>query len=140
MTRSRAHPGNWWSTRCRCWQAQDTAWCAVAVHPDARGRRLHADGLSRCRFGRRGPLIHADRSPRGYLGGLPGGEDVPPTVTLSPDQSARALVEGLAVDSEGNPCPTYTDLLVTAPDTTDTVTVPVAIDACRLQVHPVTTA
>ncbi|MFN8071517.1 MAG: DUF4232 domain-containing protein [Mycobacterium sp.] len=87
-----------------------------------------------------GPLIHADRSPRGYLGGLPGGEDVPPTVTLSPDQSARALVEGLAVDSEGNPCPTYTDLLVTAPDTTDTVTVPVAIDACRLQVHPVTTA
>lgn len=87
-----------------------------------------------------GPLIHADRTPRGYLGGLPDGEDIPPTVTLSTDQPARALVEGLAVDADGNQCPAYTDLLVTAPDTTDTVTVPVAIDACRLQVHPVTSA
>lgn len=85
-------------------------------------------------------MIHADRSPRGYLGGLPDGEDTPPTVTLSPDRPARALVEGLAVDADGNQCPTYTDLLVTAPDTTDTMTVPVAVDACRLQVHPVTTA
>ena len=34
----------------------------------------------------------------------------------------------------------YTDLLVTAPDTTGTVTVPTAIDTCQLQVHPVTSA
>lgn len=84
------------------------------------------------------PLIHADRTLRGYLGGLPEGEEIPPTVTLLPEHPAQALVEGLAVDAAGNPCPTYTDLLVTAPDTIDTMTVPVAIDACRLQVHPIT--
>jgi hypothetical protein len=87
-----------------------------------------------------GPLIHAERTVRGYLGGLPGGVDVPPTVTLWAGHPAQAVVEGLAVDADGNQCPTYTDLLVTAPDTTDTVTVPAVIDACALQVHPVTDA
>lgn len=86
------------------------------------------------------PLIHAERTMRGYLGGLPGDEDIPPTVTLLPGHPAQALVEGLAIDPDGNQCPTYTDLLVTAPDTTDTMTVPVAIEACRLQVHPITSA
>ena len=86
-----------------------------------------------------GPLIHAGRTLRGYLGGLPGGVDIPPTVTLSPGHPALAVVEGLAVDADGNQCPTYTDLLVAAPDTTDTVTVPAAIGTCQLQVHPVTT-
>lgn len=85
-----------------------------------------------------GPLIHADRTPRGYLGGLPEGVDVAPTVTLEPGRSAQAIVEGMAVDADGNPCPTYTDLWVTPPDTTGTVGVPAVIDACRLQVHPVT--
>ena len=33
-------------------------------------------------------------------------------------------------------CPTYTELLVTAPDTMNAVTVPVHIDTCELQVHP----
>jgi hypothetical protein len=50
------------------------------------------------------------------------------------------MVEGLAVDADGNQCPTYTDLLVTAPDTTGTVTVPATIDTCQLQVHPVMTS
>ena len=85
-----------------------------------------------------GPLLHAERTVRGYLGGLPSGVDVPPTVTVWPGHPAQAIVEGLAVDADGNQCPTYTDLLVTAPDTTGTVTVPAAIDTCRLQVHPVT--
>jgi hypothetical protein len=84
-----------------------------------------------------GPLIHAGRTLRGYLGGLPGGMDVPPTVTVSPGHPAQAMVEGIAIDVDGYPCPTYTDLLVTAPDTTDTATVPAAIDTCQLQVHPV---
>ncbi|WP_200902665.1 DUF4232 domain-containing protein [Mycobacterium sp. EPa45] len=87
-----------------------------------------------------GPLLHAERTVRGYLGGLPSGVDVPPTVTVSPGHPAQAIVEGLAVDDDGQQCPTYTALLVTAPDTTGTVTVPVAIDTCRLQVHPVTAA
>jgi hypothetical protein len=86
-----------------------------------------------------GPLVHARRTLRGYLGGLPGDVDIPPTVTVSPGHPAQAVVEGLAVDADGNQCPTYTDLVVTAPGTTDTVTVPVAIDTCQLEVHPVTT-
>jgi hypothetical protein len=85
-----------------------------------------------------GPLVHAQRLPRGYMGGLPEASDEPPVVTVSPSASAHAIVEGLAVDKSGNPCPTYSDLRVTAPDTTETSTVPTTIDACVLIVHPVT--
>lgn len=87
-----------------------------------------------------GPLLHARRTLRGYLGGLPTGVDIPPTVEVSPGHPAQATVEGIAVDADTNQCPTYTDLLVTAPDTTGTVTVPTTIDTCQLQVHPVTSA
>jgi Domain of unknown function (DUF4232)/Protein of unknown function (DUF3298) len=86
-----------------------------------------------------GPLVHAQRLPRGYMGGLPEGSDEPPVVTVSPTAPAHAIVEWLATDQSGNQCPTYTDLRVTAPDTTETSTVPTAIDACVLIVHPVTT-
>lgn len=82
--------------------------------------------------------MHAVWTPRGYMGGLPGTSDVPTTVTLTPTQSAHAVVEGVAIDADGNQCPTYIDLRVTAPDTFDTVTVAAQIDACALQVHPVT--
>ncbi len=85
-----------------------------------------------------GPLLHADRLPRGYMGGLPEGVDVPPTVTLSPTTSAHAIVESLAVDESGNRCPGYSDVRVTPPDTTETSDVATAIDACLLIVHPVT--
>lgn len=85
-----------------------------------------------------GPLIHAQPTLRGYMGGLPGGVEVPPTVILSLSTQAQAVVEGIAVDAGGNSCPTYTDLLVNPPDTTVVLTVPVTIDACGLQVHPVT--
>jgi hypothetical protein len=105
-------------------------------------------GASRCTLtgypgvdsGAGGPLIHAGRTLRGYLGGLPAGVDIPPTVVVAQAHPAQALVEGLAIDGDGNPCPTYTDLLVTAPDTTGTVSVPAVIDACQLQVHPVMVA
>ncbi|WP_255361069.1 hypothetical protein [Mycobacterium sp. 852002-51057_SCH5723018] len=40
-------------------------------------------------------------------------------------------MEGTAVDAAGNSCPTYTGSAVTS-------TVPATIDACQLQVHPVT--
>jgi hypothetical protein len=85
-----------------------------------------------------GPLIHARQTPRGYLGGLPSGVDVPPTVTLSLSSQGQAVVEGMAVDVDGNPCPGYTDLAVSPPGIVQVFTVPAAIDACRLEVHPVT--
>lgn len=85
-----------------------------------------------------GPLVHAQPTLRGYMGGLPAGVDVPPAVTLSLSSGGRAVVESLAVDEHGGPCPTYTELLVNPPDTTDVLTVPVSIDACLLQVHPLT--
>lgn len=47
-------------------------------------------------------------------------------------------MESLAVDEHGGPRPTYIELLVNPPDTTDVLTVPVGIDACLLQVHPLT--
>lgn len=87
-----------------------------------------------------GPLLHADRTLYGFMGGLRGPEVTPPTVTLSPSQPAYAVVEGAAVDPRGYQylCPTYTDLQVTPPDTTETVTVPVnKLDTCALQIHPV---
>jgi hypothetical protein len=86
------------------------------------------------------PDIHARPTLRGYLGGLPSNVDVPPTVTLSLDGQGQAIVEGMAVDGNGNPCPTYTELRVNPPDTVIVFTVPTAIDACDLQVHPVTVA
>ncbi|MFE3054763.1 DUF4232 domain-containing protein [Nocardia sp. NPDC059239] len=85
-----------------------------------------------------GPLLHADRTPRGYMGGLPQGSDEPPTVTLESGRPGTAVVEGIAVDASGNHCPLYTNLQVTPPNSTDTRTVTVTIDSCALHVHPVT--
>ncbi len=84
-----------------------------------------------------GPLLHATRTLSGYMGGLR--TDTLPTVTLEANRPQFAIVEGVAVDPN-NPdgsCPTYTDLLVTPPGTTETSTIPVEIDTCELQVHPV---
>lgn len=83
-----------------------------------------------------GPLIHADWTLSGYMGGVQ--TDTPPNVTVSPSQPAYSVVEGAAVEGAdpNRRCPTYTELQVTAPDTTDTVTVPAEIDTCELQVHP----
>jgi hypothetical protein len=85
-----------------------------------------------------GPAIHATPTLRGYLGGLPTAVDMSPTVTLSISTQAQAVVEGTAIDGSGNPCPSYTDLRVNPPDTTMVFTVPAGIDACELQVHPLT--
>ncbi|MGW4124585.1 DUF4232 domain-containing protein [Nocardia sp. NPDC004711] len=85
-----------------------------------------------------GPLLYADRTPRGYMGGLPQGSDEPPTVTLESGRPGAAVVEGIAVDASGNHCPLYANLQVTPPDSTDTRTVTATIDSCALHVHPVT--
>jgi hypothetical protein len=47
-------------------------------------------------------------------------------------------VEGVAIDGSGNQCPTYTDLGVSAPNVDQVFTVSTTIDACELQVHPLT--
>ncbi|MEE6136581.1 DUF4232 domain-containing protein [Mycobacterium sp. 050128] len=85
-----------------------------------------------------GPDIHATPTLRGYMGGLPSDVDVPPTVTLSLAAQGQAIVEGVAIDGFGNPCPNRTALRVNPPNTIGVVTVPATIDACELQVHPVT--
>lgn len=85
-----------------------------------------------------GPAIHAEPTPRGYMGGLPAGVDEPPSVVLSVSTQAQSIVEGPAVDPDGNGCPTYTDLRVSPPDINDTFTVPATVQTCQLQVHPVT--
>ncbi len=83
--------------------------------------------------------MHADRIRRGGLGRRRRARvDAPPTVILSISTQGQAIVEGVAVDADGQPCPTYTDLLVNPPDTTAVVTVPATIEACELQVHPIT--
>src|SRR5262245_20658725 len=84
-----------------------------------------------------GPLIHAERTLSGYMGGVRTG--TPPTVTVTPSQPAYAVVEGDTFNPDGDTeCPSYTDVLVTPPDTTDTVTVRPGISgACHFQVHPV---
>ena len=84
-----------------------------------------------------GPLVHAERTLSGYLGGVR--TDTPPTITVTASRPAHAVVEGDAFNSNGDgSCPNYTSLRVTPPDTTQTVTVPAGIDgACHFQVHPV---
>ncbi len=85
-----------------------------------------------------GPPVHAEPTPRGYMGGLPADVDAPPAVTLSLSSRGQAIVESMATDDRGGACPTYTELRVNPPDTTVVSTVPVAIEACLLQVHPIT--
>ena len=85
-----------------------------------------------------GPLVHAERTLSGYMGGVR--TDAPPTVTVTPWQPAQAVVEGDTAGENGSDekCPGYRDLRVTPPDTTETVTVPAGIDgACHFQVHPI---
>lgn len=84
-----------------------------------------------------GPLIQAEWTLSGYMGGVQ--TDKPPTVTVSAQHPAYAVVEGVAVDPRhvDQPCPTYTELQVITPDTTDAVTVRADIETCLLQVHPV---
>jgi hypothetical protein len=88
--------------------------------------------------GNGGPPIQAEPTLRGYMGGLPADVNVPPTVILSVSTQAQATVEGMAIDGSGNPCPTYTEVGVSPPDILQVFTVPATIDACTLQVHPVT--
>ena len=85
-----------------------------------------------------GPLIHATRTTAGFMGGLRD-TDVPPAIPVTANTPGRRRRRGGRRRQDTirtHTCPTYTELLVTAPDTTNAVTVPVDIDTCELQVHP----
>ncbi|MEV5646893.1 DUF4232 domain-containing protein [Nocardia sp. NPDC052254] len=105
--------------------AADTPPCTISGYP----------GVD---TGEGGPVLHAERTPRGYLGGLPADDDTPPVVTVLPGRPARAVVEGSAMGPDGKDCPLYTSLVVTVPNSTESRTVHTTIDTCALQVHPVT--
>jgi hypothetical protein len=61
---------------------------------------------------------------------------------VSEYQAATALVEGVAADRQDpmRLCPTYRQLVVTPPDTTVPTTIPIGMDTCELQVHPIGTS
>jgi hypothetical protein len=82
--------------------------------------------------------VQAVRTLNGYLGGVPTGT-VPPVVTLAPGDTASATLEGtdVPVGNESN-CPSYPALLVTPPNTRQSVVVGVEIEGCSpIQIHPV---
>src|ERR1700757_3318870 len=73
------------------------------------------------------PVIQAERTLSGYLGGLHPGNDTLPTVLLDSTHDGMAEMEWVVADSTGNSCPPYTGLLVTPPDTTTSYAVPAGI-------------
>ena len=81
--------------------------------------------------GKGGPALHAEPIPS---------IDAPPSVILSVSTAAQAVVEGTAVDASGTPCSSYSDLRVSPPAINLVFTVPATIEACQLQVHPLTAA
>ncbi len=82
--------------------------------------------------------IQAIRTLNGYTGGVPTGQS-PPVVTLTTGQSASARIEGTDVPiGNATSCPTYPKLLVTPPNTTQSVTIDMSMVGCSpVQVHPV---
>jgi hypothetical protein len=90
-------------------------------------------------------VVQAMRTPSGYLGGLAAGAITPSTVILGPGQDGSALVEGTDNPVNGaTSCPNYPAFLVTPPNTTTSVRVPVAsasfhgMAGCSpISVHPV---
>jgi hypothetical protein len=102
--------------------------CVVFGYPGAAG--LNASGVQ---------VVQAQRTLTGMMGGLAPGVTALPRITLAPGQTASAVVEGTDVPSgTETSCPAYPSLLVTAPNTKVSVTIPLSLPGCSgLQVHPV---
>jgi hypothetical protein len=102
--------------------------CVLHGYPGAAG--LNASGAQ---------LTQAQRTLTGMMGGLAPGVTALPRITLAHGQTASAVVEGTDVPSgTETSCPTYPSLLVTAPNTKVSVTIPLSLPGCSgLQVHPV---
>jgi hypothetical protein len=102
--------------------------CVLYGYPGAAG--LNASGAQ---------VAQAQRTLTGMMGGLAPGVTALPRITLAPGQSASAVVEGTDVPSgTETSCPTYSSLLVTAPNAKVSVPIPLSLPGCSgLQVHPV---
>jgi Protein of unknown function (DUF4232) len=81
-------------------------------------------------------IVHARRTPRGFLGGLRSGQSAE-TVTLATGSTASALLEGLGVGFTSGPCPRYRYVRVTPPGATTSMAFPVPYPVCDPQIHPV---
>ncbi len=82
-------------------------------------------------------LAHAQRTPRGFIGGLPPGVTRPPTLTVLRGQTVSALSEWDNIQGGGG-CPSVSArIAVTPPNTTTTSTLPDQVPTCNLQIHPV---
>ena len=115
---------------------QSRATCFLTGYPGVAG--LDAEGNQ---------VVQAQRTPGGYMGGLPPGVTAPPTVPLIPGQTASAVIEGTDVPfGSATSCPHYPALLVTPPGLSDSVRVsvsdlgtnPPGLPGCSpIEVHPV---
>ncbi|WP_433561186.1 DUF4232 domain-containing protein [Nocardia sp. CA-151230] len=85
-----------------------------------------------------GTVIHAERTPSGYIGGLPAGTDTPPTVVVKSGHPAHAIAEGTSCGPYNKPDPKVVKTEVTAPNSTDTRVIDTAVYTCTLKIHPVT--
>jgi hypothetical protein len=82
--------------------------------------------------------LQATRTLRGYLSGLPDGDDTIPVVTLQPGQSAMA---GLEWEQGGNSaCTVYPAILTTPPNTAHSTKLTIGqLSVCgAFDIHPVT--
>lgn len=88
--------------------------------------------------------IQANRTLRGYQGGLPTGNDTIPTIKLQAGQRATAHLEWAdrSNSSDNSSCHTYPGVLVTAPDTTRASRLtPTPMYVCsHFDIHPVVPA
>jgi hypothetical protein len=115
---------------------QSRSTCSLTGFPGVAG--LDAEGNQ---------VVQAQRTPGGYLGGLPPGVTVPPMVPLMPGQTASAVIEGTDMPvGSATTCPHYPALLVTPPGLSDSVRVsvsdlgtnPPGLPGCSpIEVHPV---
>jgi hypothetical protein len=83
-------------------------------------------------------VVQAQRTLNGYFRALRDGQGWP-VVVLTKKEPASAFVEGTDVPTgNATSCPTYPKLLVTPPNTTQSVTIDMSMPGCSpLQVHPV---
>jgi Protein of unknown function (DUF4232) len=102
--------------------------CSTSGYPGVAG--LDAQGAQ---------VTQAKRTPSGFIGGLQPGPTMPPQVTLSPGQTASAIVEGTDVPISGaTTCTSYPYLLITPPNLTDSVRVISPLSGCSpIEVHPI---
>jgi Protein of unknown function (DUF4232) len=81
------------------------------------------------------PVLRANPTPSGYLGGASG---TPATVVIATGQPASALLEGEQVDLRGDRCPSRPGLAVTPPRSTAPARLPMTTSICGgVQIHPV---